>query len=205
MADLQHQALIEQRLTPYLAGRDVAMEAGFSLGIVAQPDRLTLQQLQTLDPTQLGQFEQDVVQPLLSYADSLNDLGDSSRALSAEMAGNPWFDEVADSIQITHLRARFAHTVWSAALAYARGQSASELVSEVDTLLSSATTKVRDRHRALWDPEGAQMVADEWANPTIYQYGYLHHADTLCYWQRERAELLSVLGLSDETPPGCLR
>ncbi len=42
LAELQHQALIGQRLAPYLAGRDVSLDLGRTLGIISQPTQAPL-------------------------------------------------------------------------------------------------------------------------------------------------------------------
>lgn len=203
VAELQAGALIGQRLTPYLAGRDVAMEAGFALDVVAQPDRLTFDELGMLPDISRAAFAADVLVPLGAYADALDARGDRARALADAHPTDPWFDEMADAIQITHLRARYAYALWSATLAHAEGDDPSDDLALADAVRSSAAEKVADRHGALWDPDAARMTTGDWPNPTIYQYGYLHHADTLCYWEREWIEARRAMGLTDVTPPGC--
>jgi len=42
---LQHDALIDLSLAPYLASRDVAIDSGRTLGVVSQPDRVTYDDL----------------------------------------------------------------------------------------------------------------------------------------------------------------
>ena len=73
-----------------------------------------------------------------------------------------------------------------------------------DAIRSSATEKVANRHEALWDPDGPRMTTGDLENPTIYDHGYLHHADTLCYWEREWVEARRAMGITDVTPPNCL-
>ncbi|MEC7947422.1 MAG: hypothetical protein VX265_07610 [Myxococcota bacterium] len=204
VADLQAEYLIKKRLTPYLAGRDVAMEAGFSLGVVAQPDRYTFAELADLSGEERDAFAADVLGPLLAYADAMDARGDRARVLADAHPADPWFDEMADAMQVTHLRARYAYMLWSAAWVHAEGGNPTDRLETADRIRSSATDKVADRHAALWDPDGRRMTSAEWANPTIYDYGYLHHADTLCYWEREWVEARRAMAITDATPPNCL-
>ena len=204
VAELQSEYLIDRRLTPYVAGRDVAMEVGFALDVVAQPDRLTFDELQGLDDAGRASFTADVLDPLLAYADAMDPRGDRARVLADARPEDPWFDEIADATQVTHLRARYAWTLWSAARTHADGGDPSELLATADAIRQSAAEKVADRHAALWDPDGARMTTGEWDNPTIYDYGYLHHADTLCYWEREWVEARRSMELTSATAPNCL-
>lgn len=204
VAELQGTYLIDKRLTPYLAGRDVAMEAGFGLGVVAQPDRLTFTELASLPDVSQDAFSAEVLAPLLDYAEALDIRGDQARKLADAHPSDPWFDEMADAIQITHLRARYAHALWSATLAHAGGGDPSADLEVAEAVKASATQKVADRHGALWDPDGARMTTGEWDNPTIYDFGYLHHADTLCYWEREWVEARKAMGLTEVAAPGCM-
>lgn len=38
----------------------------------------------------------------------------------------------------------------------------------------------------------------------LYQFGYLHMADTLCYWRRELAQLEAIMGTASGVPPACV-
>ena len=41
-------------------------------------------------------------------------------------------------------------------------------------------------------------------NQTTYQFGYLYMADTLCYWNRELAQVKNQLGDASVIPPACV-
>jgi hypothetical protein len=49
-----------------------------------------------------------------------------------------------------------------------------------------------------------RRLLDRAPNHLLYQYGYLHQADTMCFWRREMIEVGTILGKTSETPPGCL-
>ena len=42
------------------------------------------------------------------------------------------------------------------------------------------------------------------ARGLIVFYGYLCEADTLCYWERERVQVRSLVLGESETPPSCV-
>jgi len=41
------------------------------------------------------------------------------------------------------------------------------------------------------------------ANATVYGFGYLMQADTLCYWQRERAQVAAIVDGPGDPIPAC--
>jgi hypothetical protein len=49
-----------------------------------------------------------------------------------------------------------------------------------------------------------RRLLDETPNKTYYQYGYLYHADFLCYWHRELDQVGNILGKVSTAPWGCL-
>ena len=53
-----------------------------------------------------------------------------------------------------------------------------------------------------WDPNGERLFT-EGANSTIYQFGYLHRAGDLCYWQREYIQATNAIAGTNNAPPGC--
>ncbi|HMV70517.1 MAG TPA: hypothetical protein PKA64_26995, partial [Myxococcota bacterium] len=64
LGDLQHAALLEQRLAPYIASYDNVMEAGFGIGKVAAPPRLLPAAVLALDEDGLAALRADVREPL---------------------------------------------------------------------------------------------------------------------------------------------
>jgi len=78
LVTLEHDALIEQRLAPYLAGRDVFIDGGDAAGIVAQPDRPSFAEVLGLDPTSRATFTSLVVERLEAFAAALASLHDRS-------------------------------------------------------------------------------------------------------------------------------
>jgi hypothetical protein len=72
-----------------------------------------------------------------------------------------------------------------------------------EPFLTKAKDLVARRRRALWDPEPKTILRNT-VNPTFYQYGYLREGDTLCFWERERAQARNAVLGSGLFVPGCV-
>ena len=62
---------------------------------------------------------------------------------------------------------------------------------------------VARRRRGLWDPDPKTILRDT-PNPTFYQYGYLREGDSLCFWERERAQARNAVLQAGQSVPGCI-
>ncbi len=62
---------------------------------------------------------------------------------------------------------------------------------------------VARRRKALWDPDPIELLRDH-PLPTVYDYGYLREADTLCFWRRERAQLRAAVAGETIFIPACV-
>lgn len=201
LAELQHRALIEDRLAAYLAGRDAFMDVGYAVGVVSMPDRYTADQVAAMTLDQRQAFRATVVEPLARLADDTRAIADRTADLAVQ-APDPWFDEVADGARIDQHRAEFAAAIYSALLEYLETGSDGGFLAHADASLTQARAVVDRRHAALHDPAAARLL-DPDDNPTIYHFGYLRWADELCYWHKERIEAAQVIEGSDEVAPGC--
>jgi len=201
LTELQHEHLIVGRLAGYLAGRDSVMDMGYAMGIVSQPQRVTLAELSEMDADGRAGFEAAVVAPLAELAEATWAIDAAVQSL-ASVAEDPWFDEVADGVRVDALRADFAHALYSATLRWAETGGDDGWLAVADVAHDQAREVVARRHAAMHDPDPERLV--EYAsNPTLYQFGYLNRADELCFWTKERVEAANVIEGSDEVPPGC--
>jgi hypothetical protein len=133
-------------------------------------------------------------------------LGTETAVLSdtiADLGGtDPWFAEVKDGMAIDALRASFVSEIYAAALLEVRGGDGEEALVAAEAILEDARRVVARRHAARWWTGGDAIVGQDVYNPTIYEYGYLARADTLCYWDRERIEVTNLVrGESTPVPP----
>ncbi len=189
LAELQHRHLVVGRLAAYLAGRDATQLLGRELGILGQPDRPTFEEVLAMDAAQQAALEASVVTPLGALA------GETAALLDqlGEGASDPWLSEVRDGVAIDVHRARFAHALWSAALAAAAGDDPAALIAQAEAELSPARAVVERRHAAMHDRDPPRLIASRARTLTLYQYGYLREADRLCFWERELALAKNVL------------
>jgi len=196
IASVQHEALIVNRLAPYMAGRDIAMDVGEGLDIVSQPRRVLFDEVLAMSAEERASFEGVVVKPLLAlgetHVDAATALGDGDR----------WTDEVTDGLAMDGSRATFVASLYMALLAHASGSDASLYLNGADAILDLATKQVANRHGSFHDPLSERLVA-RGSNPTLYDYGYLYNAQSLCFWQRERGEARELILGEPWTDPGC--
>ena len=198
VTETQHTHLIDGELGAYLGGRDGAMDAAEGLGIVAQPPRVDFEDVLALDAGGLQEL-QGTVSALATFA---AELGVHSQTIADLGAPNRWFAEVRDGAEITALRAGFMADLYGATLLQAEGQSPTQALADADAALDAARAVVARRHADLHDGDSGLLTTPN-DNATIYDFGYLQRADTLCYWERDRAKARNaILGTTDAVP-GC--
>ncbi|MGN6106543.1 MAG: hypothetical protein ACTHU0_15665, partial [Kofleriaceae bacterium] len=200
LIEAQREHLMGHELVQYVAGRDLAIDTGRALDIVSQPDRVTFDDLAAgSDP---AAFRRDVLEPLAAYADQLDRIGAGIEA--AALPPGRWTDELRDGFAIDRHRARFVLETYEATLAHLGGDGAAmdRHLARARELLARGRDVVTARHADLHDTHRRRLV-DRTSNHTFYQYGYLNNADTLCFWERELAQ---VEALRDPASivPGCL-
>jgi hypothetical protein len=197
LASEQHDALLVKHLAPYMAGRDGLIDGGRMLGIISQPDRITFDQL---TPDMIGSFTDTVITPLAAHADAMDGL--AKQLAKVSLPDSRWAREVSDGLTIDRLRARFVLATYGAVLAHLGGGDASRPLADAAAILGQAKTVVAARHHDLHDTHPGTILGKT-TNDTSFQYGYLHLADTLCYWRRELTQVENILGTSSDLPSAC--
>ncbi len=201
LIDAQKVALMDERLVAYLAGRDQSFELGVALGIVSQPDRVTFSELVTADEATRNEVRADITR-LDAHAAELAGFADDAAALA--LPESRWTRELRDAFRVTALRAAFARDIYEAMLAHLDGDEAALRANHADALahLEAARPIVRRRHGDLHHERDNIVLRH--ANSTLYAYGYLHMADTLCFWERELRQVENLAGLSSASIPDCV-
>ena len=200
--DRQHEALIVDRLAAYMAGRDIIIDLAAMGGTTAQPQRVLFDEIIGMEPAQRDAFVADVVDPLDAFADDLQLQLDAASAIEGAPQMQVWHQEVVDGLAIDVMRARFAAAVHRAVVQFAAGDEGTAL-ADAESLFTEALAVVGARHGALLNPDPEQLTTPFDQNPTIYGYGYLGMADTLCYWERELIAARNVITSGDEMVPAC--
>lgn len=201
LGEVQHRALIEQRLAAYLAGRDQIIDVGDQRGIFSQPDRPELSELAAMTPAARADFVTRRLEPMRAFADDLTALEGELEALS--LPADAWLDEQRDGFAITAARARYIHAIYAATVEYAQSGGDGGWLAKADAELDKAKVIVARRRNALWDPDPKSILRNN-DNPTFYKYGYLREADSLCFWSRERAQARQLILQTGDTIPGCV-
>jgi hypothetical protein len=199
LGDLQHSALVDQRLAAWLAGRDSVIEFGETVGIRSQPYRIPAADLVVLPQPDRDALRAGTLADLAALAAASGALAQDVRSAGAD---SPFTDELRDGFDVNAARAAFAASWLQALLDFADGLDPAPALFDADAFLASAETVIRRRHAALHDPDGDLLIAP-FDNPTIYDFGYLTRADELCYWRRERILAGRAVGETTEIAPGC--
>ncbi|MCA9667580.1 MAG: hypothetical protein KC503_18395 [Myxococcales bacterium] len=204
LAELQQRALIDQRLAPYLAGRDSVLDLGRKLDppIISQPDRPSLEEIKAYDQSKRDAFTRSVLEPLAALRDGIAALAARLRGFGLDTRQNPFAAELVDAFEITEARARFVTALFSAALALAAEKPIDTFSAAMDQALADGKAIVARRHGALFYPEPERLLPRR-PNATFYPFGYLHQAHTLCYWVREHALLARLAGTGKPSVPNC--
>ena len=187
IAALQKDYLIDQKLDRYICGVDVIMELGYGTGIVSQPPRPSF--------SEISQMESDVV---LDVVERLRTFAQKQQLQADRLLGidNPWVREIHEGISINVLRANYMALLMENVV---RGDSD---FTAVDELFSQAKVIVENRAENAHDPDMERLISED-DNATIYQFGYLHRAHELCYWERERIQAQNVVLDTSFPAPGC--
>ncbi len=91
------------------------------------------------------------------------------------------------------LRAQHAAILYRSVLAYARGDSGATASSlEQAAAFTSQAAGVVARREAHYRFDVTRETG-QYANPTVYPFGYLRPAHTLCYWHRRESQVAYLL------------
>jgi hypothetical protein len=206
---LQTRAIFDQRLFAYVQGENETVDLGYLAGLETHPKRVEFEQLMTMTPSVLADFVASVVQPLESFAAQSQPIEDAiaARCRGSDATLAPWCEELQDGITIVTLRAQHAATLYRAMIDYVQGDGsgATALLAQAGQITTQAAAVVAHRE-SQYRFDLARETGD-YANPTIYQFGYLRQAHTLCYWHRRETQVSYILqnGVPEGQPslPSC--
>jgi hypothetical protein len=198
----QDDALIGKALAPYMAGRDAVIDAGRTIDIVSQPDRVTFDQLPMMSGSDRDAFATTVLDALDAHGDQLD--GFATRFAALGLDDSRWVREIRDGIDVDRARIRFVSAAYRAVLAHLAGDETAAAAARATAAdqLATGTAVIHARHADLHDLRGRRLL-DRTSNHTSYGYGYLYQADQVCYWNRELDQVDGALGDTDVTVPDC--
>lgn len=199
LGEVQHRALLEQRLTPYIASYDNVMELGFNIGKIAAPKRALPDEIAAMDEAARQALRDEVIGPLTTYAADVNTIAAPLRSLDGADEHRA-LREIVDGVELAGLRASFAAALLGAL--DTSGQDPAPRLQAAADHLQAARQVVARRHADLHDPDPGSLL-QPFDNPTVYDFGYLYRAETLCFWERELGQVRRALGEEVTFIPGC--
>ncbi len=191
--DLQTQYVFDQRLFAYLQGENGTVDEGYLLGYETHPQRIAFEDVLAMSPGDQQAFQENVVSQLEAMADAeqplVESVGAQCRGSTGEAAS--FCNELYDGMNITVLRARHSIALYTAMLDLASGNDTSADIRNAQqyTSLASAVIARREPHYRF----DLQDLTGAYTNATIYAFGYLRQAHTLCYWTRQEIQATTLI------------
>ncbi len=193
IAELQKIWLIEKNLDAYTCGVDNIMELGYTQDILSQPRRLSFGEMLETDSSTLDTTRSDLELYSLQLIEIKDNFGSQK---------DPWLQEIENGLKIDIYRARYMSLLIQAVLDTKSGASPDDTIAQAQEILAMAQEVVDTQHSRAWDPNINRLTGTN-SNATIYQFGYLHRADELCYWNRELTQIKNLLQDGDDIVQGC--
>jgi hypothetical protein len=200
---IEHRAFIDEQLSAYTAGIDASFQLGLAMGVWSEPRRPSMAEIQAMSATERTTFRTNVLARLAVLRNDL--MGIEGRLAALSISGEDrWLGEIVDGVRITRVRVEDALTIWTAVADFADGMNVDAAIAHLTDIEAEATTVVAHRLAHFHAPNGAELVAESRHSALIYQYGYLRHANNLCFYRREHIELTNLVSGGNTTLPNCL-
>jgi hypothetical protein len=203
LMEIEHRAFIDQQLSGYAAGTDASFDLGLAMGVWSEPPHPSFAQIQSMSVADRATFRANVAVPLATLRSDLMGIEARLAALAIDPS-DPWLGEIMDGVHATRVRIDDAAVLWGAAADLADGMSIEPALARLMAIESEQTTLVAHRLAHFHAPNGAELVAESRRSVLLYQYGYLRHANDLCYFRRDRIQLSNLAHGAGEAVPGCL-
>ncbi len=203
LMQIEHRAFIDEQLSAYTAGIDASFQLGLDMGVWSQPRRPSFAEVQAMSAADRATFRADVIARLATLRSDLMAIEARLAALSIS-PDDRWLGEIVDGVAATRIRVDDAVVLWTAAADLADGLAISAAFTRLTAIEAEQTTVVAHRLAHFHAPNGAELTAESRHSVLLYQYGYLRHANDLCFFRRERIELANLAHGTSVTLPNCL-
>jgi hypothetical protein len=127
-----------------------------------------------------------------------------TRADRLDLDDSRWSREVRDGLAVTAARARYVTSTYQAALAQLAGDDPAPALARMSSALDAGTAAVARRDADPHHDGPADQLYGRPDNVTVYGFGYLYQAHTLCYWHREEVQLANLLDGVSAALPSCI-
>jgi hypothetical protein len=203
LMEIEHRAFIDEELSAYTAGVDASFALGTAMGVWSEPQRPSFADIQAMSATDRATFRTNVLARLGVLRTDLMSIEARLAALGIS-EDDRWLGEIVDGVHVTRIRVDDAIALWTAAADLADGMDIEPVFAQLTTIEAEETAAVAHRLARFHAPNGDELVAERRPSALLYQYGYLRHANDLCYYRRERIELANVAHGTTTTLPNCL-
>ena len=196
-------------LYTYLAGEDPGDEIAAVTGFEFRPVRTSFNTVMGWDKSQLSDFRFGDQKRLLEMVDAYDDWQARLAAVRPDVpsAGLPWFDEIADGIEIDKLRAQQAEQLYDAVLAYREdtlkgtgdptARAKEKLAAAAETLTQAETVIRRRETMYRYPPEqeygGGLTPETAVSNGTTYPYRVHTKTHLLWYWKNRHEQASDII------------
>lgn len=200
VVELQERDIVYGDLLAYLVGTDPETEVAAQVGVVFHPLPPSPAQVASWDLAQVTDFERRIAPALARMVSDYAELGDrlSAVALRVPARGRRFFDEVADGIEVTRLRAQHALQVYGAlvTLRASKLRADTTLAAQAQALLTSAKATTTQalaviarreagyRYAPLSRAIAGGAAGTDDTNWTVYKYRYLNRTHHGYYYTR---------------------
>jgi hypothetical protein len=199
LTEMEYEYLIKKRLTPYLSGEDFYVYLGCTTKLFfSQPCRIPFKELILMGSEEKEKFLQDVLIPLENMENEMDSLLEIFKSSSYPISA-----ELNDGVEITCLRIKFIKNLYMAVLMYSENKDFSENFENALKALEKAKEVVKRRSEKFFYPRPAILI-NPIPNPTIYPFGYLKQAHSLCLWERDLDYAKISLGMDTDFIPSCI-
>lgn len=198
--DLQTTYLFDNKLIPYISGEDLYDDMGYLIGIVTHPRRVQFEELLAMSEEELNAFESNVLDKLQEMANQINSIESElkKRCDGSDNFIKPWCLEIYDGMKIIRLRLFHSCNLYLAVLSNITGNGTRKYLDEALRTEEDARKLVESREKYYRFDTG--RLAGSYKNPTIYPFGYLKQAHTLCLWKRQEEQAEYVIANGKQPP-----
>jgi len=191
---LQQHYLKDLELIRYLTAQTVTdeMPGPFNLQLHPRPEVSYQWMRKKADSGFIERMHHEVIQPLFEFSDSTHVLLESVATFDfRDSARKKLFDELADGIFITALRAKQRQNILATILDLrerkAKFKSDNCALHLAEEVRSAALEIVRRREANYRYP--VDLLASKRSSHTAYPYGYLYPVHNLHFWKREEMQI----------------
>ncbi|MCX7957571.1 MAG: hypothetical protein N3B13_00795 [Deltaproteobacteria bacterium] len=197
LSEIQAEFLIYKRLAPYYAGVDAWVELGHKSGIIGQPDRIMVDEIQGLSEERREIFRQNILNNLYLFSQKMGEFYKKAENIR-NIDGVEFIDEIIDGVNVDYYRSVFVYNVYASVF-----YNKSEYLKTAEDAMNKAGVIIEKRHKNLYYPQ-KDLILYTNQNPTIYKFGYLKQADQMCLYKRDLIKARNLLTNGKDTVPSCV-